>query len=129
MPFALVATGVLTVILSGCRKEEAPVSASPDTYMNDPAFRRELADGRKERTVLEVKRSELIRELEKMIEAKKAAMPGADDAAVKAALEKDQEWIGLKKRVVDLTTAIKESGRRMDEVIRGRVAPKKEISK
>ena len=67
--------------------------------------------------------------MEKMIEAKKAELPGADDAALKAALEKDPKWIDLSKRVADLAAAIKESGRRMDEVIRGRVAPKKEISK
>lgn len=129
VPFAFIAMGVIMLVLSGCRKEEEPVSSSPEVYMKDPVFRRELADGRKERTAFEAKRAELVKELEKRIEAKKAAMPGADDAAVKAALEKDPEWLELKKRVVDLTTAIKESGRRMDEVIRGRVAPKKEISK
>ena len=129
MPFALVATGAFALVFSGCRKEEEPVSSSPDAYMKDPAFRRELADGRKERTSFEAKRAELVKELEKRIEAKKAAMPGSDDAAVKAALEKDPEWLDLKKRVVDLTTAIKESGRRMDEVIRKRVAPKRKISK
>ena len=63
------------------------------------------------------------------IEAKKAALPGADDAAVKAALEKDPEWNDLVQRVKDLSTAMKEGGRRMDEVIRRRIAPKKKISK
>ena len=97
--------------------------------MNDPVFRKQLADGRKEREGFLVKRTELVKKLEQMIEAKKAAMPGADDAALKAALEKDPEWNDLSKRVEDLSTAMKESGRRMDEVIRGRVAPKKDISK
>ena len=129
VPFALVVMGAFALILPGCRKEDESKSSLSEAYMNDPVFRKQLADGRKERTAFEVKRSELVAAMEKMIEAKKAAMPGADDAAVKAALEKDPEWIDLKNRVVDLTTAIQESGRRMDGVIRGRIAPKKGISK
>ena len=105
------------------------MSSSPEVYMKDPVFRQQLADGRKEREGFLVKRTELVRKLEQMVEAKKAAMPGADDAAVKAALEKDPEWNDLSKRVEDLSTAMKEGGRRMDEVIRKRIAPKKKISK
>ena len=129
VPFALVAMGLIALVFSGCRKEEEPVSSSPEVYMNDPVFRQQLADGRKEREGFLVKRTELVRKLEQMVEAKKAALPGADDAAVKAALEKDPEWNDLVRRVKDLTTAMNESGRRMDEVIRRRTAPKKEISK
>ena len=123
--------GALAVALPGCRKEEEekPSPSSPAVYMNDPVFRKQLTDGRKEREGYIVSRTKLVREMEKMIEAKKAELPGADDAALKAALEKDPKWIDLSKRVADLAAAIKESGRRMDEVIRGRVAPKKEISK
>lgn len=121
--------GMIALALPGCRKEEEPSPSSPEVYMNDPVFRQQLADGRKEREGLLVKRTELVRKLEQMVEAKKAAMPGADDAAVKAALEKDPEWNDLTKRVEDLSTAMKEGGRRMDEVIRGRIAPKKKISK
>lgn len=129
VPFAFVAMGAFTLVISGCRKEEEPASPSPEVYMNDPVFRRELADGRKERESFLAKRTELVRKLERMVEAKKAALPGADDAAVKAALEKDPEWNDLVQRVKDLSTAMKEGGRRMDEVIRRRIAPKKEISK
>ena len=121
--------GMIALVFSGCRKEEEPSSSSPEVYMKDPVFRQQLADGRKEREGLLVKRTELVRKLEQMVEAKKAAMPGADDAAVKAALEKDPEWNDLSKRVEDLSTAMKEGGRRMDEVIRKRIAPKKKISK
>lgn len=129
VPFAFVAMGTFALAISGCRKEEEPASPSPEVYMNDPVFRRELADGRKEREGFLAKRAELVRKLEQMVEAKKAALPGADDAAVKAALEKDPEWNDLVQRVKDLSTAMKEGGRRMDEVIRRRIAPKKEISK
>ena len=129
VPFAFVAMGAFALAISGCRKEEEPASPSPEVYMNDPAFRRERADGRKEREGFLAKRTELVRKLERMVEAKKAALTGADDAAVKAALEKDPEWNDLVQRVKDLSTAMKEGGRRMDEVIRRRIAPKKEISK
>ena len=122
--------GAIALALPGCRKEEEPSSSSPEVYMKDPVFRQQLAEGRKEREGFLVKRTELVKKLEQMIEAKKAAMPGADDAALKAALEKDPEWNDLVKRVKDLSTAMKEGGRRMDEVIRGRIAPKKkDISK
>ena len=121
--------GAIALALPGCRKEEEPSSSSPESYMNDPVFRQQLADGRKEREGFLVKRTELVKKLEQMIEAKKAAMPNADDAALKAALEKDPEWNDLTKRVEDLSTAMKEGGRRMDEVIRQRIAPKKDISK
>lgn len=126
MPFALAAMGAVALALPGCRKEEEPASSSPEAYMNDPVFRRALADARKERTALQVKRAELVKAMEGLVEAKKAALPGADDAAVKAALEKDPAWIDLTKRVADLTTAINESGQRMDETIRRRVLPQKE---
>ena len=98
--------------------------------MKDPVFRKALADKRAERTDYLKSRAKLVKELEKMVEAKKAAMPGADDAAVKAALEKDPEWTDLVKRVNDLTTAIGENGRAAQGIVRERIAPKKkEISK
>ena len=97
--------------------------------MNDPVFRKKLTDSRKERESYVVSRTKLVREMEKMIEAKKAELPGADDAALKAALEKDPAWTDLTKRLNDLTAAIRENGRAMDEELRKRVAPKKDISK
>ena len=124
--------GALAVALPGCRKEEEekPSPSSPAVYMNDPVFRKQLTDGRKEREGYIVSRTKLVREMEKMIEAKKAELPGADDAALKAALEKDPAWADLTKRLNDLTAAIRENGRAMDEEFRKRVAPTKEtISK
>lgn len=131
VPFAFVAMGAFALAISGCRKEEEPASPSPDVYMNDPVFRKALADKRTERTDYLKSRTRLVRELEKMVEAKKAAMPNADDAAVKAALEKDPEWTELVKRVNDLTAAISENGRAAQGIVRERLAPKKrkEISK
>lgn len=134
VPFALVAMGLLTTVLSGCRKEEkkdapAPSAPPPEEYMNDPVFRKALTEKRKEREGYYMSRTKLVQELEKMIEAKKAEMPGADDAALKAALEKDPAWNDLTKRVNDLTTAIGENRRKAQGIVRERLAPEKEISK
>ena len=123
--------GTLAIALPGCRKEkeEKLPPSSPAVYMNDPVFRKQLDDGRKEREGYIVKRTKLVREMEKMIEAKKAEMPDASEAELKAALEKNPEWQSLYKRVADLTTAMEECGRRTDAIIRERLAPRKEISK
>ena len=130
VPFAVVAIGVLALVLPGCREdEEKPVFPSTKECMNDPVFRKKLSDKRQERTGYLVKRTELVGEMEKMIEAKKAEMPGASEAQLKAALEKSPEWQNLYKRVADLTTAMEESGRKTDSIIRERLAAKKKISK
>ena len=127
VPFALVAMGALAIALPGCRKEEEPsVSAPPpEEYMNDPVFRKELTDTRKEREGYVVSRTKLVREMEGLIEAKKAELPNADDAALKAALEKDPKWIDLNRRVNDLTAAIGENRRKAQGIVRERLAPKK----
>ena len=93
--------------------------------MNDPVFRKKLTDSRKERESYTVARTKLVREMEKMIEAKKAELPNADDAALKAALEKDPKWIDLNRRVNDLTAAIGENRRKAQGIVRERLAPKK----
>ena len=128
----LCAVGLGLLFFALCRRAgkapEIPAS-SPKSYMNDPAFMKQLDDMRKEREDHIVMRTKFVRELEKMIEAKKAEMPGADDEALKAALEKDPAWNDLSKRVADLTTAIKENGRKAQGIVRERIAPKKGISK
>lgn len=132
VPFALVAMGLLMTVLSGCRKDEeksALPPSSPEEYMNDPVFRKALTDKRKEREGFFAARMKLVREMEKMIEAKKAEMPNADDAAIKAALEKDPSWNDLSKRVADLATAIEENQRKAQGIVRERLAPNKGISK
>ena len=126
VPFALRATGVVLFCLAGCRKAEepeVPVSA-PESYMNDKAFRSQLADARKERTSLAAVRARLVEEMQRKIDAVRAAKPGADDAAVKAELEKDLEWVSLEKRVCDLNAAIEENRLRATKAVGERINPK-----
>lgn len=124
--------GVFALALPGCRKgEEEKKSAfpTPEEYMNDPVFRKALSEKRKEREGRIVARTELVREMEQMVEAQKAKLPNADDAALKRALEADPKWNDLTKRVNAFTAEIEENGRKAQAIVRERLAPKKGISK
>lgn len=117
--------GAMVLVLPGCRKEEKPTFPTPEEYMNDKGFRKDLAEKRKEREGYLMVRSRLAGEMEKMVEQKKQAMPGADDAAVRRALEQDPAWNDLTKRVKDLSTAIEENGRTAQRIVRERLAPRR----
>ena len=93
--------------------------------MNDQGFRKKLAEKRKEREGYLMARTRIVTEMEKMVEQKKQAMPKADDASIKKALEQDPAWNNLTKRVKDLSTAIEESGQRAQRIVRERIAPRK----
>lgn len=138
VPFALCVIGIFVVALSGCeRKVDRPSSAgeecpahSPQSYMNDPDFRRQLDELNRERGALAGARAKLVAEMKKMVDAAKAAHPGAGDEQIKAVLEKDPAWRSLHSRVTDLNTALKEQRRQAMQTVGRRVVPqKKEISK
>lgn len=63
-------------------------------------------------------RHELADQMKAMVDAMRAKMPGADDDAVLAALEKEAEWASLRRRIVDLETANADNRRRTAEVLR-----------
>lgn len=95
VPFMLCMAGLVTFVLPGCRKKkEAPPPAlpanSPEVYMKDPVFRKELSDKRKERTAIAVERQKLVARMEELIREH-----GED----KAVLEKIPEWNDLYKQV------------------------------
>ena len=124
--------GALVIALPGCRKEkeeEKPSSSSPEVYMNDPVFQKALGDRRTERKDLVLARAKIVEEMKAKVDAMRAKMPGADDAAVKAALGKDSEWTSLEQRVIDLNTALEENRRRTTRIVHDRLAPQKGISK
>jgi len=127
VPFALVATGALTLCLSGCKKEEPKPelpSNSPAVYMKDEGFKKDLAHQRKARLELTKSRAALVEKMKSMVDAQRAKAPGADDAAIKAVLEKDPEWLSLEKRVVDLNAALEENHGRTLKIVGDRIAPK-----
>lgn len=121
------------VCVCGCEKE-APQDVAETTvepassYMNDPAYAAAKADIMAARANVVAVREKLISEMTQRAEAMRAKMPGADEATVKAALEKDPEWNSLAKRMEDANAAYEDNLSKAHKLIGDRIAPKK-ISK
>lgn len=101
----------------------------PEEYMKDPVFRQKLVEQREARKTLLSQRMKLVKQLEAKSLAMQAAMPGATDAEIVAALEKDPEWNSLVKRVEDLVTAADENRAETLETVRARLTTPQPISK
>lgn len=131
VPFALGAMALFAVVLTGCSKPDEPsakppvVKADPPSvYMKDKGFRKALEEKRAERTEILGVREKLLAELEKRVDAMRAKMPGADDAAVKKELEKDPEWNSLIKKIEDANLAYDDNRRAATKIVRDRLAPR-----
>lgn len=124
MPFALGAMATLSFFLAGCRKEEPPrVKADPPSvYMKDSAFRAALDEKRSARQDVLAVREKLLSEMEKRVAAMRAKMPSADDAAVRAELEKDPAWVSLVKKIEDANTAFEDNRAATTKLVRDRLA-------
>ena len=123
VPFVLCTTGLVVLCLAGCRKEEkAPElpASSPASYMNDPVFRKQLSDKRKELQAIVNERKPLVVRMEALIKEH-----GQDLAA----LQKIPEWNDLHKKVVELNAKYEEVRTRQLKIVRDRIAPEKDISK
>lgn len=141
VPFALCAIGILAFVFAGCSKQE-PVAAvpshAPESYLQDAAFRQQLADLREARNDLERVRSRLVKELEKKFEAKRLALGVAcangaplsraldekEQAQVRAALAGDPEWKDLCQRCKDANQAMRDNQQAAQRIVRERIAPK-----
>ena len=116
VPFALCATGLVLLCLAGCRKEEkAPEvpASSPVSYMNDPVFRKQIADKRKELQAIVNERNPLVKRMEELIKEH-----GQDLAA----LQKIPEWNDLHKKVVELNAKYEAVRARQLKVVRERIS-------
>ncbi len=129
VPIVLGAMAVMAFVLTGCQREEtAPVAAPtkadpPEVYMKDPVFQKALAEKRAVKNEILARRETLLNELESRVDAMRKAMPGADDAAVKAALEKDPDWNSLVKRIEDLNEAYNDNRKATTKIVGERLAP------
>ena len=131
VPFALHAMALAALVFTGCcREEEKPSTPPPATqthvdppavYMKDPAFRQALDKQLASRNEIQHAHEKLMRELESRIDAQRAAMPGADDATVKAALEKDPAWNALVKKIEDTITAIDDNRKATTKIVSERI--------
>lgn len=124
--------GVL-FLLCGCTKEEPQPSLytkadPPSVYMKDAAFTNALAVKRAARNEVMAAREIVLQKLEKLAADQRAAMPGADEAALLKELEKNPEWNSLRQRLDHAQAALEENRKSTLDVVRDRIAPKK-ISK
>ena len=118
MPFVLCAMGVLSLCLAGCRKEKEPEipASSPASYMNDPAFRKQLAEKRDELRAIVAERRPLADRMQQLVKEH-----GEDLAA----LQKISEWNELYKKVTALNKKYEETRARQLKVVRERITPEK----
>ena len=119
----------LLAALAGCSREEekkAAVSpASPESYMKDDAFRARLDGQVAKRDEVAKARNAVVAQMAEMIEAKKRELKTDDEAALKAALEKDPAWRELYARCQDANAAIGENRKETMAVVRERLTRKK----
>ncbi len=131
VPCALRVAVVGVLCLCGCGREGSEgleTRQNPD-MMQDVAFRNAMKKQVAERKDLARMRDRLVKKMESMVEAMKAKMPDADDAAVKAELEKSAEWMSLYKKVVDINTAIMDNQKKSTKIVGQKMKEQKEISK
>ena len=109
---------------AGCRKEEAKPetpASSPQSYMNDPVFRKQISEKRQELQRIVSERAPLVSRMEALVKEH-----GEDLAA----LQKIPEWNELHAKVVALNKRYEETRARQLKVVRERITPeKKDISK
>ena len=111
--------GLVVLFLAGCRKEEEAPKApeipahSPASYMNDPVFRKQLSDKRKELQAIVAERRPLAERMQALIKEH-----GEDLAA----LQKIDEWNDLHKKVTALNAKFEEVRRRQLKVVRERIS-------
>ena len=122
VPFVLYAMGMVMLFSAGCRKEKEPEipASSPASYMNDPVFRKQLEEKRKELQAIVKARKPLADRMQQLVK---------EHGENLAALQKIPEWNDLHKKVVTLNAKYQEVRARQLKVVRERIAPNKEISK
>ena len=116
----LCAVGLGLLFFALCRRaEQAPEipASSPASYMNDPAFMKQLDDKRKELQAIVNERRPLVERMEALIREH-----GEDLAA----LQKIDEWNDLHKKVVALNAKYEETRVRQLRILRERIAPERE---
>lgn len=123
VPFALVAIGVFALVFQGCEKAAPPSEPpreSPASYMNDPVFRKEVADARKELQRLAAERKPLADRMQKLVK-----QYGEDLGK----LQNVPEWVELHKKVSALNKRYEEVRRRQLATVRDRLTPQQKQDK
>lgn len=132
VPLTAVSIVFISLLLAGCKKRSAPevppsVSARPaesaiTNRMQDAAYRKALDLNRREQGKKASERNKIVEKMEQMIAKARASLPaGADDAAVKAELAKNPEWVELEKQNAHATAEIDKTLAEAREKIRQRM--------
>ena len=119
VPVALCATGLALFFLAGCGKETPPAAKepprhSPASYMNDPEFRKTIADDRKEMQRIAAQCKVRADRMQQLVE-----QYGEDEGK----LQNVPEWVRLKREVKDLKARYEEVHKRQLATVRARIRP------
>ena len=119
VPVALCAIGLGLFVLTGCEREtpppkQEPPRESPASYMNDPKFRKEVADCRKEMQAIAAKRQPLVDRMQELVDKH-----GEDEGK----LQNVPEWIKLKREVQALNAQYEAAHKRQLATVRDRIKP------
>ena len=115
VPFVLCAMGFGVLFSAGCRKEKEPEipASAPASYMNDPEFRKQVADKRRELQSIVTERKPLVERMEALVREH-----GEDLSA----LQKIDEWNDLHRKVVALNAKYEEVRERQLKIVRERIS-------
>ena len=129
-PRAAFALGFGLIVLAGCEKKpeppREPPRESPASYMNDPKFRKEIADARKELQAIAAQRAPVVARMQELVKKH-----GADEGK----LQNVPEWAHLKRELKTLDREYKAVRQRQLDAVRDRITPegkpenKKTVSK
>lgn len=125
VPIVLGAVGpavVVFICLRGCSRgpspaEEAAAKAAA-LEARKAEFRGKMDETQKRRLEIKQVRDMIAGQMKEKVDAVRAKMPGASDDAVLSELEKTEEWLSLRRRIIDLETAMADNRRRIGEVLR-----------
>lgn len=130
--FKMTATMVVcAVAVLGCGKKEpaaaskVPPPHSPESYMNDAAFREKLKARREAMKGLGAERAKIAARLEEMTKIVREKLGTDDPAKVGAELDKIAEWTKLKERALALDREFAAAHRETQRIVRERIVPKK----
>ena len=106
--------GMSLMFLTGCRKEKEPEipASSPESYMKDPAFIRQLEEKRHELSAIVAERKPLADRMQALVKEH-----GGDLAA----LQKIPEWTNLYQKVTALNAKYQEVRRRQLKFVGKRI--------
>ena len=110
--------GLWMLFLAGCRKEEkAPEipASSPESYMKDPAFIKQMESKRHELSAIVAERKPLADRMQALVMKHKGDL---------AALQKIPEWTNLYQKVTALNAKYQEVRKRQLRIAGERINPK-----